>query len=61
MAKLCAMCETRSVSGKGVDKSKPAVRYVNPADKLTSTFSWPTVFGKYCYFCEKKHTGLIRL
>jgi hypothetical protein len=60
MAKLCAMCEARSVYGKGIDKSKPAVRYMNPVDKLTSTISWPTVYGKYCYFCDKKKTGLIR-
>jgi len=60
MAKLCAMCEARSVYGKGIDKSKPATRYVNPVDKLTSTISWPTVYAKYCYFCDKKQTGLIR-
>ena len=60
MAKLCAMCEVRSVYGKVVDKSKPSVRYMNPVDKLTSTFSWPTISGKYCYFCDKKQTGLIR-
>jgi hypothetical protein len=60
MAKLCAMCQERSVYGEKVDKSKPAVRYINPVDKLTSIISWPTVPGKYCYYCEKKQTGLIR-
>jgi hypothetical protein len=30
-------------------------------DKLTSTVSWPSIPGKYCYFCEKKHDGLIKL
>ncbi|MBN1832426.1 MAG: hypothetical protein JW896_09970 [Deltaproteobacteria bacterium] len=60
MGKLCVMCQTQCVCGKGVDKSQPAVRYVNPVDKLTSTVSWSTVPGKYCYYCEKKQTGLIR-
>ena len=60
MATLCAMCQERSVCGEKVDKSKPAVRYINPVDKLTSVISWPTVPGKYCYYCEKKKTGLIR-
>jgi hypothetical protein len=36
---VCAKCETRHVWGKGVDKSKPAQRYKNPVDKLTSTIS----------------------
>jgi hypothetical protein len=57
---VCAMCETRHVCGKGVDKSKPSQRYINPKDKLTSTISWPTAWSKYCYFCDKKHNGLIR-
>ena len=61
MEKLCAMCKLRGVFGKGVDKSKPAVKYKNPVDKLTSTISWSTVFNKYCYFCDKKNDGLIRL
>jgi len=61
MEKLCVMCKLRGVFGKGVDKSRPAVTYKNPVDKLTSTISWPTVFSKYCYFCDKKHAGLIRL
>lgn len=61
MKKLCAMCKVRSVCGKGVDRSKSAVNYKNPVDKLTSTVSWPTVFSKYCYFCGKKNDGLIRL
>lgn len=42
------------VFGKGVDKSRPVVTYKNPVDKLTSTISWPTLFGNYCYFCDKK-------
>ena len=57
---VCARCETRHVWGKGVDRSKPALRYTNPKDKLTSTISWPTVWSKYCYFCDKKQTGLIK-
>ena len=61
MEKLCVMCERRDVFGKGVDKSSPAVKYKNPVDKLTSTVSWPTVYSKYCYFCDKKNAGLIRL
>ena len=61
MEKLCAMCHLRGVFGKGVDKSRPAVTYKNPVDKLTSTISWPTLFGNYCYFCYKKNDGLIRL
>lgn len=61
MEKLCAMCKVRSVYGKGVDKSKPAVKQMNQVDKLTSTVSWPIVFSKYCYFCDKKHNGLIKL
>ena len=61
MKKICAMCKTSRVFGKGVDRSKPAVKYMNPVDKLTSTISWPTVFSKYCYFCDKKNYGLIRL
>jgi hypothetical protein len=61
MEKLCAMCQVRSVYGKGVDRSRPAVKYMNPVDKLTSTVSWPTVFSKYCYFCDKKNDGLIRI
>ena len=61
MEKLCAMCQVRGVYGKGVDRSRPAVTYKNPVDKLTSTVSWPTVFSKYCYFCDKKNDGLIRL
>ena len=61
MKKLCEMCHVRGVWGKGVDRSKSSVNYKNPADKLTSTVSWPTVFSKYCYFCDKKHDGLIKL
>ena len=61
MENLCAMCKVRRVCGKGVDRSKPAVKYMNPVDKLTSTVSWPIVFSKYCYFCDKKHNGLIKL
>jgi hypothetical protein len=57
---VCAMCGRRHVCGKGVDKSKPARRYMNPVDKLTSTISWSTVWSQYCYFCDKKHTGLIK-
>jgi hypothetical protein len=59
-ASVCVSCETRPVCGKGVDRSKPALRYKNPKDKLTSTISWPTVWSKYCYFCGKKKDGLIR-
>ena len=55
------MCQVRGVFGKGVDSSKPTVSYKNPVDKLTSTVSWPTVFSKYCYFCDKKNDGLIRV
>ena len=55
------MRQVRGVCGKGVDRSKPAVKYKNPVDKLTSTVSWPTVFSKYCYFCDKKNDRLIRL
>ena len=61
MGNLCAMCKVREVCAKGVDKSKPAVTYRNPVDKLTSTVSWPTVFSKYCFFCDKKSEGLIKL
>ena len=61
MEYLCAMCKVRHVYGKGVDRSKPAVKYMNPVDKLTSTVSWPTVWSKYCYFCDKKNDGLIKL
>jgi len=61
MEKLCAMCQVRDVCGKGVDRSKPAVKYKSRVDKLTSTVSWPTVFSKYCYFCDKKSVGLIKL
>lgn len=61
MEKMCLMCKVREVSGKGVDKSKQAVKYQNPVDKLTSTVSWPTVMGKYCFFCDKKNDGFIRL
>jgi hypothetical protein len=61
MEKLCAMCQVRDVCGVGVDRSRPAVSFKNPVDKLTSTVSWPTVWSKYCYFCNKKHDGLIRL
>ena len=59
--KICAMCKTSRVFGKEVDRSKPTVKYMNPVDKLTSTISWPTVCSKYCYFCDKKNSGLIRL
>ena len=58
---LCAMCKVREVCVKGVDRSSPAVAYINPVDKLTSTVSWPTILGKHCYFCDKKQNGLIRL
>jgi hypothetical protein len=58
---LCMMCKVREVCGKGIDRSRPAQTHMNPTDKLTSTVSWPTVWGKYCYFCEKKSQGLIRL
>ena len=61
MENLCAMCNRRGVYGKGVDRSKQAIKYMNPKDKLTSTVSWPTVFSKYCYFCDKKNAGLIKL
>jgi hypothetical protein len=61
MVKLCEMCKLRAVFGYEVDKSKPAVKYMNPVDKLTSTVSWPTVYSRYCYFCHKKNNGLIRL
>jgi len=57
---LCAMCKVRGVCGKGVDRSIAAKAYSNPVDKLTSTVSWPTIWSKYCYFCDKKNTGLIR-
>ena len=60
MGEVRAMCHARFVFGKGVDRSKPAVKYMNPADKLTSTISWPIVFSKYCYFCDKKNNGLIK-
>lgn len=58
---LCAMCKVREVCVKGIDRSSPAVAYINPVDKLTSTVSWPTILGKHCYFCDKKQNGLIRL
>lgn len=58
---LCVMCKVREVCGKGIDRSNPAVAYRNSVDKLTSTVSWPTIAGKYCYFCDKKHHGLIKL
>jgi len=58
---LCDMCNVRDVCIKGIDRSSPAVVYKNPLDKLTSTVSWPTIPGKYCYFCDKKHQGLIKL
>ena len=61
MERLCAMCQRCDVCAKGVDRSRPAVKYKNPVDKLTSTVSWPSVFSKYCYFCDKKNAGLIRL
>jgi hypothetical protein len=61
MGKICEMCQLRGVIGKGVDRSKPSVSFKNPVDKLTSTVSWPTIFSKYCYFCDKKHDGLIKL
>jgi len=57
---VCTRCETRHVWGKGLDKSEPSQRYKNPVDKLTSTISWSTAWSKYCYFCDKKHTGLIK-
>ena len=57
---LCAMCKVRGVCGKGVDRSGAAKAYSNPVDKLTSTVSWPTIWSKYCYFCDKKNSGLIR-
>jgi len=57
---LCAMCKVRGVCGKGVDRSGAAKAYSNPVDKLTSTVSWPTIWNKYCYFCDKKNSGLIR-
>jgi len=57
---LCAMCKVRGVCGKGVDRSATAKAYSNPVDKLSSTVSWPTIWSKYCYFCEKKNSGLIR-
>jgi len=61
MGHLCAMCQMRDIYGEGVDKSKPTLKYQNPVDKLTSTVSWPALWSKYCYFCRKKHNGLIRL
>jgi hypothetical protein len=61
MEKLCELCKVRTVCGKAVDRSHPAVKYQNRVDKLTSTVSWPTVYGKYCFFCDKKHDGFIRL
>jgi hypothetical protein len=57
---LCAMCHAQPIFGKTVDRSRPTKRYMNPKDKLTSTVSWPAVWGKYCYFCDKKKTGLIK-
>ena len=43
------MCKRRGVYGKGVDRSKPAVKFKNPVDKLTSTvagllYSATTIF-----------------
>jgi hypothetical protein len=61
MGHLCAMCQMRDIYGEGVDKTKPTLKYQNPVDKLTSTVSWPALWSKYCYFCRKKHNGLIRL
>ena len=58
---LCTMCKVREVCGKGVDRSNPPEKYKNPVDKLTSTVSWATEWSKYCYFCGKKSSGLIRL
>ena len=58
---LYTMCNVRDVCGKGIDRSSPAVVYKNPLDKLTSTVSWPTIPGTYCYFCDKKHQGLTKL
>ena len=61
MENMCVMCKVRAVYTKGVDKSKPAVTYRNPVDKLTSRVSWPGILSKYCFFCDKKNEGLIRL
>jgi len=58
---LCALCKVRDVCQKAVDRSNPAITHKNPVDKLTSTVSWPSISGKYCYFCDKKHDGLIKL
>jgi hypothetical protein len=58
---VCAMCKVRGRYGAGVDRSRPARSFMNPVDKLTSTVSWPTVWSKYCYYCEKKVNGLIKL
>jgi len=60
MEHLCAQCGVQPVCAKSVDRLKPTVTYKNATDKLTSTVSWPTVWGKYCYFCEKKRSGLIK-
>ena len=61
MANLCAMCKVREVYAKGVDRSKPAVAYRNKTDKLTSTVSWPSILSKFCFFCDKRNEGLIKL
>jgi hypothetical protein len=58
---VCVMCKVRSPCGTSVDRSRPARSFTNPVDKLTSTVSWPTIWSKYCYYCEKKANGLIRL
>lgn len=58
---VCVMCKVRNLYGISVDRSRPARSFINPVDKLTSTVSWPTVWSKYCYYCEKKASGLIRL
>jgi hypothetical protein len=58
---MCEMCKNQHVFGKRVDRSKPTETSKNPSDKLTSTVDWPIEWSKFCYFCGKKHEGLIRI
>ena len=50
---VCAKCHYYPVASDTPDRSKPLQSFQG-RDGLTSTVSYPTVWGKYCFYCAQK-------
>jgi len=44
----------------GVDTEGSLTWHFNPKDELTSTVSYPLIYGEFCYFCQKVEDNLIQ-